>query len=711
MADNKKYILIHDDILIEWLYNNGNITENYSIWTNLKTSERNFVSTSNNNKIEYTLFNIDPVIKKYAVFDRTKFNFLKIQNYTTPYIQYDKINIHFPFNYDFGDYIGIFLKIYTYDFENKKIYYLSNYFYDKSDLYIEKLLQLENSFRYAEKEWGKFLTISIPSIYTVSEQRTITETTNIVTPYTINYNLTEAKGLSLVSPIFIDLSFITSKETVLSNTYYYIGDTYSSSLSRIPDYETLGVTIQESPTWDFFEIYGYYRDSNENLDNFVASLESKGRSINIEYIVTLYEENIQSGFPIRFLVTENFSQKIEYRPIFKYSNTTASIDVEMVVMDLVDNSSISRTTSIGLTRNLYKYGKKLSRLNVNTINRPKIYNYRSDSVINNMNIKSTTTYGITKVPYPLIISNYKILLNSPNSNISINEYKTMGTLTILLTPFDNIIKFNIAKQEKENSNPEPYNLSEILSNARLTIVFKSDNLLIEKDIFYESDQNDIKNGIVIFKISESDITTIKEIYEEEFNNFYLTIVGNETRTLLYSGKFKLFEDVDFIESSDTSFIMPSIENIEYDGEKSTRPLGIISKRSTKNDRFLIDEKVDNQSPFQEENLPPRPEVDQDDLTYYRNLLIYIKSGLSTYEKLTIKNRFLSLGLSIYYEYRDTFLLERVHVSKIKTIESISNIDNVFQLKLNLGWGETTIIPYSLYSGSLSTASAIGLNLL
>jgi hypothetical protein len=689
MSNNRKFINIHEDVLIEWIYDNGNITEDYTIWTNLQNQSRNFVSKSSalNNIIDYTLFNVDPVLKKYTKVDTSKFNFLKTQDYFTAPIQYDKVNIHFPFNYDFDDYIGFLMKIYCYDFDTDKLYWFANYYYDKSDTGIQHLMQIEPPFRYGEREWGKYLTFSIPSIDAVSEQRIISGTANRPIADSINENITfDEVGLGVSTPIFIDFSFITSKEFVLNTYYFYLGDTFETSISKTAEYQSLGVVIEESTNWDFFEIYGVYDESNENLDNFIRSLEEKGRKINIDYIVTLYEENIQSGFPIKFNVTENFAQKIEYRPIFKYSNTTAAIDVEMQIIDLVDNSTIIRTTSLGLRENLFKYGKKLSSINIATINKPIIYNYRGENYVSNPNLKATTSYGITKVPYPILINNYKILLNSSRSTVDADEYKTMGTLTILLTPFDNVIKFRIARQLKEGSTPEPYDMSEILINSRLTLVFKSDTQMIEKEIFHESDENNIKLGTVLFKVKESDMKSIKQMYENDFDNFYITIVGNDTRTLLYSGKIKIFEDVKFLDLATSTIRLPENE-IKTRIPRLKSGIDITASRVDK--RYAIDDKVERKSAFKEENLPIRPVLHQNELDYYRNLIVYMNQNLSTTEISAIKNQITSLGLTIYYEYDNTIVLERVHLNKIKSIEDIGNVDNVIKLKLNLGWGTTT----------------------
>jgi hypothetical protein len=62
----------------------------------------------------------------------------------------------------------------------------------------------------------------------------------------------------------------------------------------------------------------------------------------------------------------------------------------------------------------------------------------------------------------------------------------MGVLNIILTPFDNVMKFQIGKQDSAVSPITPYDLSAIMMNSKLNLVFKSDTKMIEKEIYYQS---------------------------------------------------------------------------------------------------------------------------------------------------------------------------------------------------------------------------------
>lgn len=557
MARSSKFIKLNTNVLMEWTFDNEHyITENYKVITNLnENKKRSFLSTSNNNNITNNLFQLDPVLRKYTQVSPSKYNFLQEQDYNTSPIPYDIVKIYLPtsYNFVFDGYVGLYLKIFTYGFYNLNIYELSNIFFDATSTTSSGLTNLAIPFIYDEQEWGKYYQFEITSIDYVSNQRYVSQTGNTVWENSINYNLTNGEGLSQNSPIFVDFQYLNAKEVVLGNTYYYASDTYRTSFAKSPEYNTLAVVIEESTEGDFFEIYGTYGESNENLDNFIREVENKGRRVRIEYDIYLYEENIQTNMQTVVLtggVNDDFTKKILYRPILTFTNTTAAIRVEMRVIDLVDMSTISRYTSIGLDNNVQKYGKKLLSLNISNLNNLKIYNAKPDEIVLGKDYFSGNLMTeIIKVNSPQLVEVGKIIVNSPTSTV---DYKGMGLLNIVITPFDNIIQFRMAKIPETNSGLanqlEQYDLSNVLNNSELLLTFKSDTESIEKSIYREAD-NDYQHGIVNFKIVENDIDVLKKIYDKGYTNFYLTILSNKVKTLLYSGTFSFFEDISFVDNN------------------------------------------------------------------------------------------------------------------------------------------------------------------
>jgi len=549
MAQISKYIKVHPSVLLQWTFDNeNNITENYQVITNLgENKKRSFLSTTGLNVMADNLFQIDPVLKKYAVVNPKKFNFLQEQDYSTPPIPYDKVRIYLPTSYDFqfNNYIGFYLKVFTYGYGNNTIYDLSNIFYDDSNP--TSLLNLAIPFIYDEQEWGKYFEFQIPSINFISNQRIMSNVTNVTIPNSLNANLTLNEGLSQTSPIFVDFQFIMNKETVLGTTYYYNTESNKTSFAKAPEYDTLAVQIVEATDGDFFEIYGTYGESNENLQTFVNEVETKGRRIRIEYDIYLYEENIQTNKQTIVVTggpTDDFTKKIYYRPIITFANTTAAIKVEMRVIDLIDMSTISRYATYGITTHIQKYGKKLVSLNISNINKLKIYNAKPEQIILKNDATNNIRTEIVKVKYPQLIEVGKVVVNSPKS---VNGYRGMGLLNVVITPFDNILQFRIGTLSTSNQL-EIYNLSAILQNSDLLLIFKSDSESIEKSIYQES-TNDYEHGIINYKINENDLSVLKKIYDKGYTNFYLTLSSNNIKTLLYSGTYSFFEDIKFLDDN------------------------------------------------------------------------------------------------------------------------------------------------------------------
>jgi len=708
MAD-KKYVNLDSNVLMEWEYSSMKINEIYTIWSDLSKNTRNFLSTTSINDINHSLFVVDQATKKYSKIDPTKFNVLRLQSYNTAPIFYDKVTLYFPPNFNFGVYFGFYLKIQALNYINKKFYSLANFYYDKSQAqsvngiieYADSLINLGTPFTYNQKEWGKYLTFYVPSVYDVSKQRLINPDTNMVEPDSINYNLTEGTGLSTNSPIYIEFSYISSKQNVFDIPYFWLSDTYKTTLSIKPEYQSLGVMIEESTQGDFFEIYGVYDNSNQNLDDFVDELQSKGRVINIEYIITLYEENLISGFPVTILVTENFTQKIEYRPIIKYSNTTAAIDVEMRVVDLVDSSSFSRFASIGLTKNLLKYGKTLARLNIDNLSKPKIYNYKYDKVYDLKTTANVTDVNIIKVPFPILIDTYKILASNYNTNSS--DYKSMGLTNLIITPFDNIVKFQIAKQENSSSPITPYNLSELMLNAKLNLVFRSDSKTIEKDVYFQTDENKFELGVVVFKINQEDIPLLKQMNKEKSDNFYIILNSNKTKTLLYSGKFKIFENLKFIGSSanipatpvttGTTVVDLALKTVPTSTGGLNSQDAIASAQVASTTSAGVNDVIPPQ--FNADTIPIVSDKARTDLDNYRNAIIWVKAGITNTQIDAVVTELNNLEIKINYAYQTpentgtlVLICDRVPMAKTRNILSIPNVVNIKLLALDFGWQAT-----------------------
>lgn len=564
MSKLSKFIKLEKNILLEYIYNDSNlISEPYNIVVNSKYKSNSYIaadSSITNNTQNNQLFKIDTISSRYGKLDTDNYSFLQIKNYSSGNpIQHDTIKVHIPISYLFGEHLGFYMRVYAYDSLNSVTYDLSNFYFDMTDINQTNLLNFTSPpLLFQEKLWGKNISFDIPSLNYISSQLT----NRLPKEDSINYNLTDGNGLSTTSPIFIDFHFIDNIQTINTITTYLLGSNLTTTIPQTPEYEKLGLVIEHSKNGDFFEIYGTYNDTISGFKKFIDDSVSIGRDYYVQYNITLYEQNIR-GKTLTVTVTDGFNETIEYRPIIKYSTTTAIIDVEMRLIDNVDNSYILRRASYGILQDeLSKYSLNMMKLNVSNVSKPKIYNLKnsvSSSLIgglsntggslvinnnqnvnnNNNNISSQNGVVIetVKVPYYVLVDRFNIMAKSENALINTKTFFGFGKIQILLYPFDNIIKFSIANGTA--AKPEYFNMTGI---SEIKLVMKNDKNQFEFPLFTESGDIDLTIGQIVFKIPLNRFNDVKKIYDSGVNLFYIVGTSQSTTSVIYTGLFKIYDN-------------------------------------------------------------------------------------------------------------------------------------------------------------------------
>jgi hypothetical protein len=537
-----KYLKLDANILLEYIYDDANlISEPYDILSNIKSNTKQFLSTSTSgslNTLDNQLFPIDPINRNYGIVNTTTYNFLQNNSYASGFpIRYDSIIIRLPINYTFGEYIGFYLKAYAFDNTNKKTYDLTNFYFDITDLNTKNYLDYTNPpILYQEKLWGKEITILVPSLYGLSNQLK----NNTPIPNSINYNLTNGVGLSQQSPLFFEFSFINTKSVVNTITTYYLAPKVLANVTQVPEYENLGVIVEYSSNGDYFEIYGVYNNSLADFNTFINNSVYIGHRYFVQYVITLYEQNIR-GKSLTITVTDNFNEKIDYRPIIKYTTTTAVIEVEMYLIDRVDSSQIVRKASYGMLQDqVSKFSLNLTKINLATATKPKIYN--SKSLMNPISaLPNITNIEIVKVPYGVLIDRFNVSALSENALIGTTTFWGEGKLTIIIKPFDNIIKFIIAKSLTQMDKSLIPDYLDMTNFGEIKLVFKNDNLNVQFPLFIDNEDIDLSIGAVVFKVTANKVPDLKTIYNSGVNVFYITSTVAETTTSVYSGLFIIYD--------------------------------------------------------------------------------------------------------------------------------------------------------------------------
>jgi hypothetical protein len=555
-----KFIKLNKDILAEYVYDDGNnISEGYSILINSRDNVNSFVSPdgspSNNTKTNQ-LFVLDRITNYYGIVNTQNYSFLQFRDYSEGFpIRFDTIKIHLPINYTFGEYIGCYVRIYTYDTTNKIEYNLSNFFYDQTDIELANMVSYNTPpLKFQEKLWGKSLNINIPSTYFVSRQMSGTAPKS----NSLNANLTNGLGLSQNSPVFIDFSFLTMKKTINGIPAYYITSPTKTSLPQTPEFENLGVKIEHSKNGDFFEIFGIYNGNINEFKKFIDDAPMSGSRYFVEFEVTLFEQNIR-GKSVRFLLTNNFNEKIEYRPIIKYTTTTAVIDVEMRLIDQVNESIIYRRASYGMLQDeVAKYSLNLTKINLTNANKPKIYGLKN-IVMGSSGAVTQKSIETIKVDRTVLVEKFNLVAKSDNVNVGKNVFYGIGKLKIVLQPFDNTIAFILAKDISTEQTPGINNIGNLsfvkapeymdLTNmGEILLVIKNDSLKFETGLYQSSGSIDLSVGQIVFRIPESSMRDIKRIFESGQNVFYITSRLNSENNVIYSGLFTIFDSQSNIDS-------------------------------------------------------------------------------------------------------------------------------------------------------------------
>lgn len=578
-----KYVKAHKDILIEYIYDDGNnISEGYKILINSRDNTNSFVSinTSNsNNTDENQLFALDRITEYYGIVDTKNYSFLQYKDYASGFpIRFDTVKIYLPINYTFGEYLGCYLRIYTFDSENRVEYNLSNFYFDQTDVNtLEKISLTAPPLRFQEKLWGKSLDINIPSTYFVSRQMSGTAPKI----NSINANLTNGKGLSQTSPIFLEFSLITKKTTINKVVTYFLTAPKRISLPQTPEFENLGVKIEPSKNGDFFEIYGIYNGTISDFKLFIDNSRLSGKRYYVDFDITIFEQNIR-GKTVNMRMTSDFNEKIEFRPIIKYTTTTAVIDVEMRLIDTVDDSIIYRRASYGMLQDeVSKYSLNMTKINISKSNKPKIYGLKNitSAAVGDSNglIGSRIFLEPVNVDRTVLVDKFNIIAKSDSVNVGKNIFYGIGKLKIILQPFDNIILFILAKDITTEQTPGINNLGNLsfvkapvylnLSNmGEINFVIKNESLIFETGLYLESNSIDLTIGQCVFKIPQSKMKDIKRIYDSGQNLFYITSKLNSQTTSIYAGLFSIFNSQDNV--SNINLQQTEIERDVLSAEKS-----------------------------------------------------------------------------------------------------------------------------------------------
>lgn len=612
MAKISKYVKLNRDILLEYIYNDGNlIGDQYKILIDSRDNRRSYIagdlSSTGNTNIkgqENQLFRLDSVSGKYGIVNPDYYSYLQYKEFSASIpVRHDTIKVHIPINWTFGEHLGFYIRVYTLDQTNTNPFELSNFYFDMTKVSQQSLLNYSTPpLLFQERLWGKNIQIEIPAVNEVAAQKT----NESPKEDSINFNLTNGIGLSITAPIFVDFYFIDGIQKVNGISSYILGGKVTTTIPQAPEFERLGLVIKHSTEGDFFEVYGTYNDNIAEFKKFMDDSFKMGHRYYVQYNITTYEQNIR-GKTTTVTVHDGFNETIEYRPIIKFSTTTAIIDVEMRLIDSVDDSYILRRSSYGMLQDeVSKYSTNMLKINLTNAAKPKIYNVKN--AIDASLLGVTNAMGRTTKPrgrfnkmtssgagFNVGIAVNKGDLGSGNDfgagvggnggggfggnggagNGNGNGLGGNGVqIQTIKVPYPVLIdKFNIIGKS-ENAI---FNNNVFYGNAKMQIkiypfdniikfiiasgdalkpdyldmtglgeirlTFRNDKATEEFPLMAESTDINLKLGQVVFKIPQSKVMSVKKIYESGINIFYITSFNQGNNSVVYTGLFQIFDNL------------------------------------------------------------------------------------------------------------------------------------------------------------------------
>jgi len=645
MAKISKYVKLDKNILLEYVYNDGNlISDQYSILIDSRSGRRSYIagdlSATGNTNIkgnENQLFNLDAVSGKYGVVNPDYYSFLQYKEFGAGIpVRHDTIKIHIPINWTFGEHLGFYIRVYTLDQTNTNPFELSNFYFDMTNVSQQALLNYSAPpLLFQEKLWGKNIKVEIPSANEVAAQWL----NGSPKENSINYNLTNGFGLSSTAPVFVDFYFISGIQKVNGVKSYILSGKTTTSVPQAPEFERLALVVEHSKNGDFFEIYGTYNDSLGEFNKFIEDAVRMGHRYYVQYEVTTYEQNIR-GKTNTFTLHDGFNEPIEYRPIIKFSTTTAILDVEMRLIDAVDESYIMRRASYGMLQDeVSKYSTNMLKINLANAAKPKVYNVKN--AIDASLLGVTNAMGRTTKPRGR--QNRKMSSGAGfNVGIAVNK-GDLGTGTsfgagmganggmggagmggsgnglggggvkieTIKVPYPVLMdRFNIIGKSDNaifNNNTffgngkmqikiYPYDniMMFIIANGSaaqpnyldmtglgdIRMSFKSDTTTEEFPLLAESSDIDLSVGRVVFKIPQNKIVSLKNIYSMGKNLFYITATSQGNTSVVYTGLFQIFDSLDNVADLNRASVADSKPSINVD-PKLPKETAVVTRKEIK----------------------------------------------------------------------------------------------------------------------------------
>ena len=443
-------------------------------------------------------------------------------------ITYDTVRLHLKSGYDFSsrNYDGFLFQVAAPKISGIKSYLTSIVYLNTSSFEIQN----SKPFILGETLYSKFIEVKVPAL------------ANMDSDFNDWFFGT---GNEAVNPLAnYDISFKLINDTEINSGFEYINtaEEVQITIPREDEYPDIAAVIEEPTDGDFFNLFATKDGSAVAFDSYITNrLETSSDDITVFYDIVVYEQ-IQTFFNRAYEMSmsknSNFDQAIPFRPVITNSATATAynIDLSVRIYNETNNTQIVKKASY-TSYNVGKYGKRLRNINLPASNQVlKVYNTMPNVLENNQIIQSMSSLPNNQTRFvPSFIERTNIVTGSTSVNIVDNEainnseieFFADGESSLTLSPFDNYLKFKIAKKDGDD-----YLNIGLESVQRVLLNFG--NIQIENSLNYANVE--LGEGEIMFRIDESAMNTIAK---EDDRVYMLSIFNGTDKTLIHHGTYDI----------------------------------------------------------------------------------------------------------------------------------------------------------------------------
>ena len=443
-------------------------------------------------------------------------------------VTYDTIRLHLRAGFSFAarGYEGFLFQVAANRLSGVKNFFSSIVYLNSSNFEIQN----PKPFILGETMYSKFIEIKVPS-------------------------------LANMDPDFISWFFGAGQDALDSNSNYEFTYKAIESLDNSTGYDIINTTeevsftlpkedqnadlaavCEEATDGDYFLLYGTKDGSISEFDKYIQDrLATSGDDITVFHDIAVYEQittYFDKTYEMSITQVENFDEPIPFRPVItNSSNATAyNIDYTLRIYNESNNTQIVKRASY-TSYNVGKYGKRLQSVNLPGSNSiMKVYNTLPNVLENRMIVENLATLPENQTRFvPTFIERMNIVTGSTNVTVNNNEivdsseitYFADGESILKLSPFDNYVKFKIAKKDGND-------LIAISLETVDAVTLNLGSIEIENTLNYADVE--LAEGEIMFKIEEKNATAAAK---NSGGTYMLSIKNGQDKTLIHHGSYEI----------------------------------------------------------------------------------------------------------------------------------------------------------------------------